>query len=490
MARRPCYRIRSTNVVEGEAGGITQHIGAYQVRAGGHEITFIDTPGHAAFTQMRARGAQVTDIAVLVVAADDGIMPQTIEALDHARAAAVPIIVAINKIDRPEANPQRTKQSLLEHRVVPEEFGGDVICVELSAKEGTHIDKLLEMLVLQAEVLELKARRKGVGRGTVIEAELDRGRGPLATVLVQEGTLHRGDPVVVGTVSGRVRNLLNDQGAMVKEAGPATPVQIVGLSGIPEAGEEIVVVKTEREAKEIVEHRMAEQRRERGETAVGPAPDQAEDIFAALSASDEKELLLVIKADVHGTMEAIAESVTKMSTDEVKLCVIHSGVGAISESDIMLASASDAFVIGFHVRPEAAARKAAEREGVVVRTFDIVYELLDDVKALAVGMLPPKLVEQVSGHAEVRQLFTIPRVGTIAGCQVPEGVIRRNNMIRVIRDGVPVYSGRVASLRRFKEDVREVQSSMECGIRVENFDDVKVGDILESYSLEEIRSTS
>ena len=363
--------IRKTNVVAGEAGGITQHIGAYQVHAGKGMITFIDTPGHAAFTAMRARGAQVTDIAVLVVAADDGIMPQTVEAIDHARAAGVPIIVAINKIDKPGANPQRVKQALLEHEVVAEEFGGDTICVELSAKEGTNIDKLLEMLNLQAEVLELRARSKGLARGMVIEAQLDRGHGPVATVLVQQGVMHRGDAVVVGCVSGRLRSLTDDVGATLKEAPASTPVRIVGLSSVPEAGEELVVVKNDREAKNIVEYRIAEQRRAAVESATAPEP--VEDLFQLLSGKEEKELKLVIKADVRGTIEAICEAVNKLGTPEVVVGVIHSGVGAISESDVMLASASGAVVLGFHIRPEPVARKAAEREGVAIRTFDVIY---------------------------------------------------------------------------------------------------------------------
>ncbi len=480
--------IRNTNVVGGEAGGITQHIGAYQVRTGAGDITFIDTPGHAAFTAMRARGAQVTDIAVLVVAAEDGIMPQTIEAIDHARAARVPIIVAINKIDKPDANAQRVKQALLEQQVVSEEFGGDTICVEISAKEGTNIDKLLEMLTLQTEVLELRARSKGVARGMVIEAELDRGRGPVATVIVREGLLRRGDAVVVGSVYGRVRTLTNDQGVTLKEATPSMPVRIVGLSSVPEAGEELLVIENEREAKAIVEHRIAEQRREAGQAATAPEP--VEDLFATLDEKGEKELRIVVKADVRGTMEAICEAATKFARDDVRVCVIHSGVGAISESDVMLASASEAVIIGFHVRPEPVARKAAEREGVAIRTFDVVYELLDDMEQLALGLLPPKKVEHVSGHAEVRQLFIIPRVGTIAGSFVPDGKIRRSDMVRVVRDGVPVYSGKLASLRRFKDDVREVQAGMECGLKIEQFDDVKVGDILEAYVVEEIRQTN
>jgi len=474
--------IRKTKVTEGESGGITQHIGAYSAQAGDSMITFIDTPGHAAFTQMRARGAQVTDIVVLVVAADDGVMPQTVEAIDHARAAEVPMIVAINKIDRPDANTQRIKQALLEHKIVAEEFGGDTIVVEVSAVKGTGIDKLLEMLALQAEILELKARAKGPARGFVVEARLDRGRGPIATVLIKEGTLARGDAIVVGDVYGRVRTMTDSVGKQLKKVGPSTPVQLVGLSGVPDAGDELAVVKNEREAKGVAEHRIAERKRSAAEQSTAPLES---DIFAALGGGDGKELRLVLKSDVHGTLEAVREGVENLSSDRVKVKVIHTSVGPIGESDIMLASASSAVVLGFHVRPEPAARKAAEREKVEIRCFDIVYELFDETKSLMEGLLPPKLVETISGHAEVRELFPVPRQGTIAGCQVPEGVIRRNNSIRVLRDGVPIYTGKVESLRRFKDDVREVAAPLECGIKVENFNDIKVGDILESFRVEE-----
>jgi translation initiation factor IF-2 len=475
--------IRQTNVVEGEAGGITQHIGAYKVKAGEGEIAFVDTPGHAAFTQMRARGAQVTDVAVLVVAADDGIMPQSVEAMDHARAAGVPIIVAINKVDKPDANPQRTRQQLLERGLVPEDLGGETICVEVSATKGTNLDKLLEMINLQAEVLELRARIKGPARGTVIEAQLEKGRGPVATVLVREGTLRRGDVAVAGTAYGRLRTLTNERGETLKEATPSTPVQVTGLSAVPDAGDEFVVVANEKEAKDVAEHRVAEQRRAAsGETA---ASVEAEDLFSQLDATEKKQLSVVLKADVRGTAEAIRSALEDLSTERVKLEVIHSGVGAITESDIMLASASQALVVGFHVRPEAAARKAAEAEKVDIRTSDIVYEVLDDVKQSMVGLLPPKQVEKVEGEAEVLKTFSIPRVGTIAGCAVRDGVFKRSNQVRVVRDGVPVYSGRVGSLRRFKDDVREVQSGFECGIGVENFNDIKVGDRLESFAIEE-----
>ena len=475
--------IRNANVVAGEAGGITQHVGAYKVRTGDLEVTFLDTPGHAAFTQMRARGAQVTDIAVLVVAADDGIMPQTVEAISHAKAAGVPIIVAINKIDRPDANPQRVKQALLEHELVPEDFGGDTICVEISATQGTNVDKLLEMIGLQAEILETRARGKGPAEGTVIEAHLDRGRGPIATVLVREGTLRRGDALVVGKTYGRVRELLDERGETLGEAVPATPAQVVGLSGVPEAGDELVVVSNEREAKQIVESRLDEERREEAqEPSLTMDPEQ---LFASVGESDEKQLRVVLKADVRGTMEAIKESLEKLSTEKVRLSVLHSGVGGISESDVMLASASQALVVGFNVRPESAARRAAEAEDVDIRTYEIVYEVLDDLTAAMKGLLPPQVTERLVASAEVRKLFTIPRVGTIAGCYVSEGTYQRANLARVVRDGVVVYKGRLSSLRRFKDDVREVQSGLECGIGVENFNDIKVGDLIESFVAEE-----
>ncbi len=480
--------IRRTNVVEGEAGGITQHIGAYQVEAGGGPITFIDTPGHAAFTQMRARGAQLTDVAILVVAADDGVMPQTIEAINHSKAAGVPIIVAINKIDKSDANPQRVKQALLEHELVPEEFGGDTICVEVSATKGQGIDKLLEMIGLQAELLELKARRIGNARGVVIEAQLDRSRGPVATVLVQEGTLQRGDAVVIGRVYGRLRTLEDEQRQIVKEATPATPVRLIGLSGVPEAGDELVVVKNEREAKRITEHRLDEEKRA-SIVASEAEPLSAEDVFAQLDDTDKKELLVVVKADVRGTMEAICEAMENLSTDRVQLRVLHSGIGGITESDVMLASASRAVIIGFHVRAEPAARKLAEAEGTELRIFDIVYDVLDDATKLMQGLLPPRKLEHVLGRAEVRKLFVVPRMGTIAGCAVSEGMIRRATAARVLRDAVPVYSGQLASLKHFKDDVREVRAPLECGLRLENFADVKVGDVIESFEIEEIADT-
>jgi translation initiation factor IF-2 len=477
--------IRNAKVAAGEAGGITQHIGAYQARtADGSAITFVDTPGHAAFSQMRARGAQLTDLVVLVVAADDGVMPQTIEAINHARAANVPILVAVNKIDKPDANPQRVRQALLEHQLVAEDFGGDTIFVDVSATKGTGVDKLLEMLALQAEVLELRASKKGPARGAVLEAELDRGRGPLATVLVREGTLRTGDAVVAGSTYGRVRSLQDAEGETVKEAGPSTPVRVVGLSGVPLAGDELFVAKNEREAKEIVDHRLAEEKQKAAAAAENPTAVSAEDLFARLAGVIDKELFAVVKADVQGTVEAIREALAKLSTEKVKLTVIHSGVGGIKESDVMLAAASKAVIFGFHVRPEPAARKLAEREGVAIRTFDIVYELLDDATLLMRGLLPPKETEKLLGHAMVKELFHIPKIGTIGGSAIEDGKITRSARARVLRNGVVVYSGKLSSLRRFKDDVREVAAPLECGIGIENFNDVKVGDRIEAYEIE------
>jgi translation initiation factor IF-2 len=479
--------LRNTQVTEGEAGGITQHIGAYRVEAPGGTITFLDTPGHAAFTQMRARGAQATDIVVLVVAADDGVMPQTVEAIAHARAAGVPLVVAINKMDRPDANPNRVRQGLLEHELVPEELGGDTICVEISATKGTGLDRLLEMINLQAELLELRARDTGPARGIVIEARLEKGRGVVATLLIQEGELVVGDAVVAGTTHGRVRLLVDEHGDRIERASPATPVHLIGLQSVPEAGDELIGVANEREAKALAEYRIAERRR--AATADRPEPIDAEQLFAQLDETDLKELFVVLKADVRGTMEATRDALQQLSTDRVNLQVLHAGVGGITESDVMLASASNAQVIGFHVRPEAAAVKAAERESVEIRTADVVYELIDNVRAVMEGLLPPKQLEHVTGHAEVRQIFTIPRVGTIAGCLVTDGPVRRSDLLRIVRDGVSIYSSRVGSLRRVKDDVREVVAGLECGIGIENYNDVKVGDVLEAYVIEETPDT-
>jgi translation initiation factor IF-2 len=480
--------LRRTNVVAGEAGGITQHIGAYQVSVGGRKLTFIDTPGHAAFTEMRARGAQVTDIVILVVAATEGIMPQTVEAIHHAKAAGVPIVVAINKCDLPGANSQQTRQRLMEHDLVPEDFGGDIICVDVSAKQGTGLDQLLEMLGLQAEVLELKADPTLRASGVVLEARLDKGRGPVATVLVQSGTLRRGDTIVVGTHLGRVRAMEDENGKRVTEAGPATPVALIGLGGVPEAGDAVHVVESERVAKDIIEHRLAE-RRPAAASAGPSAARSLEDLFADVERGGVKELALVVKADVHGSMEALRDALLKLSSDSVKVNVIHSGVGAISETDVMLARASQAIVIGFHVRPDPAARRAAEDQGVDIRVYQVIYEATEDVQKAMLGLLPPTISETFLGRAEVRQTFTVPRVGTIAGCYVTEGNVRRNASCRLLRDGVQIYEGRLASLKRFKDDVREVASGFECGIGIENYNDVKVGDVIEVFAIEEKPAT-
>ncbi len=472
--------LRKTNVVAGEAGGITQHIGAYQVHVDGHTITFIDTPGHAAFTAMRARGAQVTDIVVLVVAASEGIMPQTVEAIDHAKAAGVPIIVAVNKVDLPDANPQLTRQRLMEHGIVVEDYGGDTLAVNISATKRTGLDKLLEAIVLQAELLEPRADTSARARGTVLEAELDKGLGPVATVLVQEGTLHRGDIVVVGTHWGRVRSMTSDRGETLQEAPPSTPVQIVGVSGVPDAGDALHAVESERLAKEIVDHRLDEARKEK-QPAARPRVS-LEDLFASEGAA--KELSLIVKADVQGSAEALRDALTKLTTERVRVNVLRVAVGGITESDVELAQASGAIIVGFHVRPDAAARRSAESSGVDIRTYQIIYEMLDEVRAAMAGLLPPTTREVMLGQAEVRQLFSIPRVGTIAGSYVTEGVIRRSARLRLVRDGVQLYDGKFGSLKRFKDDAREVQSGFECGIGIEGYNDLKLGDVIEAYEIE------
>jgi translation initiation factor IF-2 len=474
--------IRRTDVVAGEAGGITQHIGAYQVSVGDKLLTFIDTPGHEAFTAMRARGAQATDIVILVVAASEGIMPQTVEAIDHARAAGVPIVVAINKIDLPGANPQQTRQRLLGHQLVPEEFGGDTICVDVSAKQGTGLEKLLEMVSLQAELLELKADPSVRASGVVLEARLDKGRGPVATVLMREGTLRRGDCVVVGTIWGRVRALEDENGGRVNEAAPSTPIQVIGLGRVAEAGQPLFGVESEKVAKEIVDHRAAERRAR----PVDERPKiTLDDFFAQVEGGGVRELPVLIKADVSGSVEALRDALLKLSTDSIKVNVIHTGVGAITETDVMLAKASGAIIIGFHVRPDPAGRRSAESEGVDVRIYRVIYEATDDVRSAMVGLLPPTISEAFVGRAEVRQTFTVPRIGTIAGCQVAEGVIRRGGTCRLLRDGVQVYEGRISSLRRFKDDAREVATGFECGIGLESYNDIKIGDVIEAYALEE-----
>src|SRR5690606_27710408 len=463
--------LREANVVAGEAGGITQHIGAYQVQHGDRKLTFIDTPGHEAFTMMRTRGEQVTDIVVLVVAASEGIMPQTVEAIEHAKAAGVPIIVAVNKIDLPDANPQLVRQRLMEHGLVPEDFGGDTICVDVSATKRMGLDQLLEMIALQADVLELRADPNRRARGIVLESRLDKGRGPVATMLVQEGTLRTGDAIVVGTAYGRVRAMENERGQRVKEAGPSTPVQVIGLSDVPEAGSVLHAVENERAAREVAEHRAAE---EKSRPVQPQRRVSLEELFARGDDSGPKELRVVLKADVHGSLEAVREALLKQSTDAVKINVILAGVGGITESDVMLAKASDAIVVGFHVRPDSAARRAAEGQGVDVRTYQIIYELTDEIRKAMAGLLPPKIEERVLGRVEVRKTFTVPRVGTVAGCYVSEGVVRRTARARLLRDGVQIWDGTLASLKRFKDDAREVQAGYECGIGLEGYNDVKI----------------
>jgi translation initiation factor IF-2 len=480
--------IRKANIVAGEAGGITQHIGAYHVELpGGKRITFLDTPGHQAFTAMRARGAQVTDTVVLVVAADDQVMPQTIEAISHARNAGVPIIVAINKIDLPTANVQKVKQDLLQHNVVLEEFGGTVLSAEISAKKGTGIDHLLEQILLQSEILDLKANPEGKGHGTVLEATLDPGKGPLATILVQRGTLTGGDNFICGRFSGRVRALYDERGKAVKSAGPSIPVQILGFEGVPAAGDTFAVVTDAVEAREIAQKRQrldreAQNRRSAKGTSL-------EDFSRALKEGEVSMLRIIIKADQGGPAEALADALAQLTTTEVRVDVVHRGVGAITESDILLAKASGAIVLGFHVRPDSNARAAAEREQVDVRTYRIIYEAVEDVRNALEGLLKPEERETVLGEAEVLQLFKVSKVGTIAGCMVRSGTIQRTAKARVVRDGTSVYTGTLSSLKRFKDDVREVREGLECGIGVENFNDLKPGDRIESFRMEEIKRT-
>ena len=481
--------IRHADVVAGEAGGITQHIGAYQVTSpGGQPITFIDTPGHAAFTAMRARGAKVTDIVVLVVAADDGVMPQTIEAINHARAAHVPLIVAINKIDKPDAKPERVRTELLQHEVQVESMGGETLEVEVSAKQKTNLDKLLELIALQAEVLDLKANADRAAEGTVIEARLDRGRGPVATVLVQRGTLHVGDIVVAGTQWGRVRALLDDQGVSRHEAGPSFPVEILGFNGTPEAGDRVAVVESEARAREIAEYR---ERMKRDKIAArgGSARGSLSDMMSQLKTAGRKEFPLVIKGDVQGSVEAIAAALDKLGTDEVGARVVHAGVGGISESDISLAEASNAAVIGFNVRAHKEARDAAERSGIEIRYYNIIYNLVDDVKAAMSGLLAPTLRETMLGNATILEVFDISKVGKVAGCRVTDGNVERGANVRLIRDNVVVHEGKLSTLKRFKDEVKEVAAGQECGMAFENYQDMRAGDVIECYRVEEIKRT-
>ncbi|MEW8958037.1 Translation initiation factor IF-2 [Moorella humiferrea] len=476
--------IRRTNVTATEAGGITQHIGAYQVKIKDRKITFLDTPGHEAFTAMRARGAQVTDIAILVVAADDGVMPQTVEAINHAKAAGVPIVVAINKIDRPDANPERVKQQLSEYGLIPEEWGGDTIMVPVSAVKKEGINELLEMTLLTADMMELKANPDRPARGVVIEAKLDKGRGPVATVLVQKGTLKVGDNLVAGAVYGRVRALFDDKGERVKSAEPSMPVEVLGLSDLPQAGDIFQVVEDEKLARQIAALRQEEHRQEEFKAA---AKTSLDDLFKQMEAGEVKELNLVVKGDVQGSVEALRAALEQLSTNEVKVSIIHGGVGAITESDVMLAAASKAIIIGFNVRPDANARRAAEEAGVEIRLYRVIYEVIDEVKAAMTGLLEPEKREVILGRAEVRATFKVPKVGTVAGCFVTEGKIQNRALARVIRDGVVVFEGRIESLKRFKDDVREVAQGYECGVGLEKFNDIKVGDIIEAYAIEEVK---
>ena len=481
--------IRHANVVAGEAGGITQHIGAYQVVApGGETITFIDTPGHAAFTAMRARGAKVTDIVVLVVAADDGVMPQTIEAIRHAKAARAPIIVAVNKIDKPEADPQRVMQELLQHDVQVEAFGGDTLAVEVSATKGTNLDKLLEAIALQAELLDLVADPDRSAEGTVIEARLDRGRGPVATVLVQRGTLKVGALVVAGSHWGRVRALIDDKGGALDAAKPSTPVEVLGFSGAPEAGDRVAVVESEARAREITEYRERQRREKLAARGPGVRTSLA-DMMSNLKAAGHKEMPIVLKGDVQGSVEAITSALEKLGNDEVMARVIHGGAGGITESDVTLATASKAVILGFNVRANKEARDLAEQEGVEIRYYNIIYNLVDDVKAALSGMLAPTLRETMLGNAQILELFDISKVGLVAGCRVTDGVVQRGAHVRLIRDSVVVHEGKLSTLKRFKDEVAQVQAGQECGMAFENYHDMRVGDVIECYSVEEIRRT-
>ena len=473
--------IRKTHVTEGEAGGITQHIGAYTVECNGRMITFIDTPGHEAFTSMRARGAQVTDVVILVVAADDGIMPQTVEAINHSKAAGVPIIVAVNKIDKPESNPERVKQQLTEHGLVCEDWGGDTICVPVSAKKQQNLDELLEMVLLQADVLDLKANPNKAAKGTIIEAQLDKGRGPVATVLVQNGTLKIGDPIVAGIAYGRVRAMMNDRGENVKTAGPSCPVEVLGFNEVPSAGDIMNVAE--------VSKKVAEERRNRikAEQLKNLSKVSLEDLFSHIAEGEVKTLNIVVKADVHGSVEAVKQALEKLSNEEVRVKCIHGGVGAITESDVMFASASNAIVIGFNVRPDSGARNLAEQEKVDVRTYRIIYQAIEDVENAMKGMFKPVFKEVHLGTISVRNTFKVSSVGTIAGAYVQDGKVQRNAQVRVVRDGVVVHEGQIASLRRFKDDVREVAAGYECGIGIENFNDIHEGDVIEAYTMEEVK---
>ncbi len=477
--------IRKTDVADGEAGGITQHIGAYHVQTPAGDIVFVDTPGHAAFTEMRSRGAKVTDIVVLVVAADDGVMEQTKEAIAHAKAADVPIVVAVNKIDKDNANPEKVKGELGEYGLIPEEWGGDTIFCETSAKQKLGIDELIENIHLQAEILELKADPERKARGAVIEAQLHKGRGPVATVLVQEGTLRPGDNFIAGQFAGKVRTLTNDRGMQVKEAGPSMPVEVQGLAGVPQAGDEFIVLTNEKMAKNLSESRQLKLREH--ELAAG-SKVSLDNLFEKMAEQDLKELRVIIRSDVQGTLEAFGQAAAKLSTDEIRVRVLHEGTGSITENDVHLAAASDAIIIGFNVRPGVKVKELAERERVDIRFYDVIYHALGDIEKAMVGLLDPTFEERVIGTADVRETFQVPKVGTVAGCFVVDGRIERNAGVRVLRDGVVIYTGNIASLRRFKDDVKEVQTGYECGIGVENFNDIKVGDQLEAFVMDEVEA--
>jgi translation initiation factor IF-2 len=476
--------IRESNITSRESGGITQHIGAYQVNVSGRAITFIDTPGHEAFTRMRARGALVTDIVVLVVAADDGVMPQTLEAIDHARAAKVPMVVAINKIDKPEANPDRIKQQLSQHNVLIEEYGGDTVCVEISARKKTNINGLLDMILLVADILELKASPGRLATGTILEARLDKTRGPIATVLVQNGALHVGDVFVAGAVMGRVRAMFNDVGEKMKEATPGYPVEVLGFQGVPQAGDSFQIFKDEFKARSIVAFRQVKVKE--AATRATSSRLSLDQLFTKIQQGEIRELPIIIKADVQGSIEVLTDTLTKLGTSEVKIRTIHSGTGAITESDVLLASASNAIIIGYNVRPEPKARDLAEKEEVDVRIHTIIYNIVSEIKSALEGLLQPTLKEVFVGSVEVRDTFRIPKVGVIAGCYVVSGKITRNASVRLLRDNVVVYEGKISSLRRFKEDASEVKEGFECGVGLENYNDVKIGDFIEAFAIEKI----
>ena len=479
-------QIRKTNVVAGEAGGITQHIGAYQVSWHGKTITFLDTPGHEAFTAMRARGADVTDIVILVVAADDGVMPQTVEAINHAKSAGVPLIVAINKIDRPDANPDRVLQQISEHGLVPEKWGGDTICVEISALQGIGIDELLEQVLLVAEIGELRARPKGRAMGTVLEANLEVGRGPVATVIVQKGLLAVGDPVVAGAAYGKVKALIDDNGKAVTTAGPSTPVRVLGFSEPPMAGDEMRVADDLAHARSLAEARAQRVRLIGHQPVAAASGARLEDLFEQIQRGETATLNVVLKADVQGSLEACTESLRKLERDDVKLVIVHRGVGGITENDVQLAKASGATIIGFNVRPDRRSRELAESEGVEIRTYEIIYKLIEEIEAAMVGLLSPVFEEVVTGEAEVREVFRVPRIGAIAGCFVREGVITRGSKVRFLREGTIIWKGTITSLRRFKDDAREVAAGFECGIGLSDYQDLKEGDIIETFDEREI----